>query len=217
MPKTFTDDIAPVLPSALDGPFLIADPNDHDSYLKIDPATARIEAASDARPVRAVTLSGDRKCGSATFAMIGTALEAREIETGDDGGYFTPPFSLPPEMDVSAASSVKVLLAPADDSSGSGLVVRIELLASFGKHGDTAVTERTVTYDWTVPDNWSTEELCLVTVDDGEGYTFSPDLFEQGDLVGLRIQLARSATEDTFTEDVYLADSVVFQYVAKQF
>ena len=216
MPKTYTDDIAPALPTALDGPLLIADPNDHDSYLQIDPAGAQLKATGDARPLRHLTLSGDRKSGTAVYAMNGTALEARKIAVGNDGGYFTPPLALPPEMDLGATSNIKVLLAPASDSMGSGLVVRIEVLASYGKHGDTSVAERTITYDWTVPLNWSTDELRLVTVDDGEGFTFPVDLFDAGDFIGLRVQLARSVAQDTFTEDVRLGESVLFEYTTKR-
>ena len=116
---------------------------------------------------------------------------------------------------VTEPVSVKILTSPESDGGG-GTVVRLELVASFGKDGDTSVTNTTTIYDWTTPSGWTTEDLKLVTIDNGNGYTFAGDVFESSDMIGLRIRRLGSAAEDTFPNTLYIAVSMVFEYTAKQ-
>ena len=150
MPKTFTDDIGPVLPSALDGPFQVVDPNDIDSYIKVDPENARIEAAGDARPVRRLTAEYTRAYGFTLTTVLATALDVRSIGPNTDAGFYTAPFFIPVDMDTGETSSLKLMLAPASNGGGA-TVVRLELITAYGKDGDTSVASQTAIYDWTTP------------------------------------------------------------------
>jgi hypothetical protein len=92
----------------------------------------------------------------------------------------------------------------------------LELTVSFGKHGDTSVTDQVITYDWlnTVP--WTPEDLKLVTIDAGSGFTIPGDTFEAGDVVGLRVLRLGSAAEDTFPHSLAIVTGVLLEYTAKQ-
>jgi len=214
MPITFTDDIAPLLASALEGPFKVVHPTDAASYLQIDPANAKIAAAGAARPTRRSLLPLSRKVGTATPTNLGTAIEAMDLGPSTDGGMYLASFMVPPEMDVGATSKVCIVLTPV--TNGGGNVVRIELATTYGKHGDTSLTNEQLLYDWTTPSNWTTEDVQVVAIDNGNGVTFAANKFEAGDVVGLRIQRLGSAAADTYPNNVLVAATAIFEYTAKQ-
>lgn len=214
MPKTYTDDIGQVLPSALEGPFQVSDPADADNYLKIDPANARIEAAGSARPTRHLTVLHDSEYGAPLKTTLGTAIVARTLVATTDNGFYTKPFHLPHDIDVTQTSDVKIIIATAS-SLGSG-IVRLELITSYCKDGDTSVANQTVTYDWPTPGGWTPEHPKLVTIDNGSGYTYQPNTWESGDIIGLAIRRLGSAAQDTYIQNVIVPIGVLFAYTAKQ-
>jgi len=65
-----------------------------------------------------------------------------------------------------------------------------------------------------VPDSWQLNSVEIVLVDDGNNRTFAPDVFEPGDIIGLRIQLERSHAADTFDQAVKLGAGAVLEYTA---
>ncbi len=215
MPKTFTDDVAPLLPSAVKGPFQVVDPADPTSYFKVDPALARVEAAGAARPRRRLTLGMTRGNGVSSLTTIDTAMDARSVALNSDGGFYTFPFQIPTDMDVGASSDIRVALSPGADGGG-GTVVRLELVTAYGKDGDPSVVTETLTYDWTTPSGWSMQDLKLVRIDAGSGYTHAGGKFETGDYVGLLVRRVGSAAQDTFPQSLLIGASVVFEYTAKE-
>ena len=216
MPKTYTDDIGAALPSSLDGPFTVVDPNDAAAYFKVDPAQARVEAVGGARPLRRVNLGFYKTVGTTLAGTIGTGMGSRIVGVGDNGGYQCNAIGVPVDMDLSAPASVKVMLSPDADSSLTGKQVRIELTVTYGKDADSALTTTTINHDWTAPDNWSTGDAELVVVDAGSGATFAAGTFELDDLIGIRLRLARSAGADTFDQSVHLAAGAVLEYTATE-
>jgi hypothetical protein len=104
MPKTFTDDIAPVLPSAIDGPFQIVDPSDSSSYMKVDPKKALIQAAGGARPIKQLTALFESSYSIALSTTLGGAIRAKSIGASNDAGFYCNAFALPGDMDVSGQS-----------------------------------------------------------------------------------------------------------------
>jgi len=215
MPKTYTSDAAAALPSAIQGSFTIVNPLDLNSYFKLDPQTARIEAAGSARPVRRVNLFVARTIGFVSTVQLGTSLDARSIGAANDGGFYTLPFPIPPDMDVTMPSIVAVFAAEAIDGGGS-TVARLELVTTHAKDGDTSMANATVTYDWTTPVGWGADDLKRVTIDSGGGATYAANYFEAGDLVGLRIQRMGAAAQDTFPNSLILAAGAILEYTAKQ-
>ena len=119
MPKTYTDDIAAALPSSLDGPFTVVDPNDAAAYFNIDPAQARVEAAGGARPIRRVNLGFYKTVGTTLAGTIGTGMGSRIVGVGNNGGYLCNAIGVPIDMDLSAPANVKVMLSPIQIVSGS--------------------------------------------------------------------------------------------------
>lgn len=215
MPKSYTDDIAAALPSALTGPFLVVDPAESSSYLKLDPGAARLEAAGTARPWRSLLMPLARNYGVVGSVTIGDALDARRFVTHQTTGIYLAPCPIPQDMDLTEPASVKVLLAPYADGGG-GEVVRLEVICTYGKDGDLSVANQTVTCDWTTPAGWTTEDLKLVTIDGGSGHTFAGGTFEGADWLGLRVCRAGDAVQDALSVDLLLAASVSFEYRARE-
>lgn len=214
MPKTFTSDVGAALPSAIDGPFQIQVPGDGTSYFKIDPAGGKIEAAGVARPVRRLLVPFSRNTGVVGTSTFDTGMDARTVGATADGGFMLVPFVVPAEIDVSAASSVIVAVAPG--GNGGDAVVRFELSTTFAKDGDTTLTTEVLNFDWTTPSGWSTGDMKLVTLDGGSGATFAANKFEPGDVVGFLLRRLGAATEDTMPVTLLMAPGVVFEYVGKR-
>ena len=216
MIETHTNDIAPALPSAITGPLVIADGGDAASYIKIDPALAIISAAGTARPTRRRIAGFSRLVGTTTAAVIGTAMAARSVNTGSDGGFLTHAMRTPEDMDLTQPVSVLILLRPGVSSLGGALVVRTEVVVTHGKDGDATVADQTVTHDWTTPASWSTAPK-LVLIDGGSGYTFAAGTFEADDVLAVRVRLVRSAIQDTFDQPVDIAEAAIIEYTAKAY
>jgi hypothetical protein len=107
------------------------------------------------------------------------------------------------------------MLAPASNGGG-GTVVRLELITAYGKDGDTSVASQTTISDWETPGGWTTEDLKLVNVNAGSGYTFAADTFESSDILGLRIRRLGSAAQDTFPYTLHIATGLLFDYTARE-
>lgn len=216
MPKTHTDDLAPVLPSSIEGPFQISTPSDPTSWIKIDPAGARIAAGGDGRPTRVVAPVFGRTYGSVTAHYIGTTIVAHYVNAGSTGGFYLLPIRVPDDMDVTQPSSVRIVAAPVQDATTNGQAVRFYLQqtrVSQGGPPDASV----VTFDWDVPDDWTTNDCNLVLIDNGNGRTFEGDTFENGDTLGLRIIRMGGSASDTFDKGVKFADCIAFEYTAKEY
>lgn len=215
MPKTDTSDIAQALPGSIDGPFLVADAADTNSFLKIDPAQAEIRAAGSARPKKRISLGYVRNAGTSASNTLGQGISCRQVGVGNDGGFLAALLEVPPDMDLAEPVSIHLLIAAAVDSTMSGGVVRVEVVAGYAKDGQSTPHVTIVAHNQTVPDLWQANNVETLLVDDGNGRTFPPDLFEVGDIIGLRIRLERSHAADTFDQAVKLGAGAVFEYTAK--
>lgn len=216
MIETHTNDIAPALPSAVTGPLVIADGSDAASFIKINPALAEISAAGTARPTRRRIAGFVRAVGSTTATVMGTGMASRSVNVSADGGFYAHAIRTPEDMDLTQPVSVYVLLRPNVPSFGGALIVRTEVVVTYGKDGDANVSSQTVTYDWTTPASWSTAPK-LVLIDGGSGYTFAGSTFEADDVLGLRIRLVRSAVQDTFDQPVDVAETAIIEYTARAY
>lgn len=216
MPKTFTDDIAPVLPSSLDGPFQVVDPSDSTSWIKVDPANAQIASAGGARATRSLTMSYVRVYLNTGLALRGIGLTARTVSPGFDGGIYAAAMQIPDSMDLSAPARVIILIAPSADAFMNGQTVRLRL-------GWTRVTpagvetEGQLDNDWNLPNNWKNTEPKHVTYDNGSGDTFAGGSFTAGDVVGFRFSRVGTAAEDTFIQSLTFFERLTFEYTTKQF
>lgn len=214
MPKTYTDDVAPALPSAIEGPLQVIDPSDYSSWIKIDPTGARISAAGDARPTRCIATSFARSYGSNTASYMANVIACRIISPNSLGGMYYQSFQIPFDMDTSKTSNVAIMVSPAVNATTNGQVVRFVLDEGHVADGTSPSTSN-VTLDWDVPDDWTITDFNLVTIDSGSGYTFAADSFQVGDLVGLKIWRHGLAPEDTFDKNVRIAETMLLEYTAK--
>src|SRR3990172_2613126 len=106
MPKTYTDDVAPVLPSSIAGPFQVVSAADINSWIKIDPASARIAAAGGAQPTRRIIVPSARVYASVTSSVIGQYIVAVSVSGTQLGGHYLTPILLPDDMDVTKPCKV---------------------------------------------------------------------------------------------------------------
>jgi len=216
MPKTFTDDVAPALPSAIQGPLQVLDPSDGSSGIKIDPASARIVAAGDAMPTRILPAVYARSYGSSIGSYISGTIASRTIGASSLGGVHFVPFQIPFDMDVSKSSTVRILVSPASDATTDGQAIRFTVDQNHVAEGSSPSTSSD-SFDWDVPDDWTTSDVNLITIDTGGGYTFAGGTFRVGDHVGLRVIRNGYATEDTFDKGLKLSEQLLFEYTATDF
>ncbi len=216
MPKIYTDDIAPTLPSAITGPFQVVSAADAGSWIKIDPAAAKIIAAGNAQPTRRIVVPAVRVYSSATLTTIGQIIAAAYVTPSITGGLYFAPLQLPHDMDVSKPCKVKVLISPTANATTNGQVVRFQLSEAHLTPG-TSRTESSFNYDWSVPDNWTTNDNNLITLDAGGGITFAGSTFQAGQQLALRLARIGAATEDTFDKNVAIAEYALLEYTATEF
>jgi len=216
MPKTYTDDIAPVLPSSIAGPFQVVSASDLNSWIKIDPANARILAAGGGQPIRRIVIPTARLYASASNSTIGQYLVALSVTAPQLGGFYLTPIVVPHDMDVSKPCKIKILISPAADATTNGQVIRFSFAETHVADGGTR-TETAFEYDWNVPDNWATTNNNLITIDSGGGSTFAGDAFEHGQSIGVRIARNGSASQDTFDKAVIIGEYALLEYTAEQY
>ncbi len=215
MPKTYTDDIAPVLPFSLTGPFQVVSAADINSWIKVDPAGAKISAAGSAQPIRRVVTAAARNYATVTQTTIGQYIAAVYVTPTSLGGLYMTPFQLPRDMDVAKPCKVKILISPTVSATTNGQVVRFQL-SEVHVAGGGARTETSFNYDWSVPDNWTTNDNAVVTLDSGGGNSFAGGTFQLGQQLAFRIARVGSATEDTFDKNVAIAEYAIFEYTANE-
>ena len=168
------------------------------------------------RALRVISIGYCRSYNTATAHFIGTAIAARYVHANDLGGFYLLPFTLPQDMDVSQPSSVRILVNPLQNAAINGQKVRFILQATHVPDGGSPQTS-TVNCNWSVPENWTTDDCNVVLMDNGNGRTFEGNTFAEGDTVGLRLARAGSDPADTFDKAVKMADYIQFEYTAKRY
>lgn len=216
MPKTYTDDVAPVLPSSIAGPFQVVSAADINSWIKMDPANARILAAGGAQPLRRIIIPSARTYATVSNSAIGQYLVALSVSATSQGGHYLTPILVPDDMDVTKPCKLKILISPVNNATTNGQVIRFSLAETHVADGGTR-TETSLDYDWNVPDNWATTNNNLVTIDSGSGSTFAGNTFQHGQTIGFRIARNGPATQDTFDKGVNIAEYALFEYTAEQY
>jgi len=216
MPKTYTDDIAPVLPSSIAGPFQVVNASDINSWIKIDPANARLSAAGGAQPIRRIIVPSARTYASVTSSMIGQYIVAVSVSGTQLGGHYLTPILVPDDMDVTKPCKVRILISPVSNATTNGQVIRFSLAEAHVADGGTR-TETSFNHDWSVPDNWATTNNNVITLDGGSGSTFAGSTFQHGQHLALRVARVGTATEDTFDKSVNIGEYAVFEYTASEY
>ncbi len=156
-------------------------------------------------------LFSSRVFGSVTNTILGSAVPAGQVGASSSGGHYMQPIVVPDDMDVSASSSLKVFVAPAANSLVNGQYVRFTLVATTMAHKGARV-DTSFNYDWPVPDGWLASDNELVTLDNGSGFSFDPDLFTPGQLVGFRITRDGPNAADTFAQSLLIAQHGFLEY-----
>lgn len=216
MPKTYTDDIAPVLPSSIAGPFQVVNASDINSWIKLDPANARLSAAGGAQPIRRIIVPSARTYASVTSSTVGQYIVAVSVSGTQLGGHYLTPILVPDNMDVTKPCNVRILISPASNATTNGQVIRFSLAEGHVADGGTR-TETSFNYDWSVPDNWATTNNNVITLDGGSGSTFAGSTFQHGQHLALRVARVGTATEDTFDKSVIIAEYALCDYTASEY
>lgn len=216
MPKTFTDDIAPALPSSIDGPVKVVDANDATSYIKIDPANKQIATAGAAKPTRIIRLSYVRVYLNTGLTTRGNGLTARYITANADGGIYVGSLQIPYDMDLAQPTKVIIVIAPLNNSLFDGLSVRLRLGWTRITPGEVETTG-TFDQDWSIPNDWLTTEPKFLTLDNGNGHSFDANAFTEGDIISVRYSREGAAGADTWGQPLTLIEGATFEYTAKAY
>jgi hypothetical protein len=216
MPKTYTDDVAPVLPSSIAGPFQVVNASDINSWIKIDPANARLSAAGGAQPVRRIIVPSARTYAAVTTSTIGQYIVAVAVSPTQLGGHYLTPILVPDNMDVTKPCKVRILISPVNNATMDGYVIRFLLAEAHVADGETR-TETGFNHDWNVPDDWATYDNNVITLDNGSGSSFAGDTFQHGQHLALRVARVGTAAEDTFDKGVNIGEYAVFEYTATEY
>jgi hypothetical protein len=194
MPQTHTDDLTPALHSSI--------------HTYTDDGGPR--------SLRVITIGYCRNYNAAAAQVIGSAIAARYVNANDVGGCYLLPFTIPQDMDVSCPSSVRILVNPPQNATTNGQKIRFTLQETHVPDGGPPQTS-TLSCDWNVPDDWTTDDCNVALIDNGNGRTFEGDTFANGDTVGLRLSRSGSDPADTFDKAVRMAEYVQFEYTAKRY
>ncbi len=216
MPTTYTDDIAPVLPSAIDGPFKIVDPSDSAASITIDPATSKISVAGDARSVRMLSPAFVNSWGTTSFGVIGI-IACRSVATGVNGGFYAAPIRIRPDVDVGEPITLRILLETGATGPPTASVVRFKLRYGTVGVGGGTPSDTTLTFDWSPPLNWATSDTQVIVIDNGNGWTFDAGTFTNLEYVGFRLARYGADAGDTFPQTIKIASAIAFEYTAKQY
>ena len=216
MPKTYTDDVAPVLPSSIAGPFQVVNASDINSWIKIDPANARLSAAGGAQPVRRIIVPSARTYASVTNSTIGQYIAAVSVSAAQLGGHYLTPILVPDNMDVTKPCNVRILISPVTNPSANGQVIRFSLAETHVATNGTR-TETVFNHDWNVPDDWTTDDTNLITLDNGSGSSFAGNAFQHAQHLALRLARVGSATEDTFDRSLNITMNALLEYTATEY
>ena len=213
MPKTHTSDVAAALPGSIDGPFVVVDPSDAANWIKLNPAGGAIAAAGAARPTRGLVAHYARSYFTASIQYLTGVILARAVNPDDLGGFFLAPLRIPDDADATSPITIRVALSPALNATTNGLVVRL-LLSHTRVTSAGSSSSGDVTYDWPVPDDWTTSDIAIVALDNGNGHTYDAGTFTPGDLLGLRLVRQGNDAADTFDKGVKIAENVHLEYTA---
>lgn len=126
-------------------------------------------------------------------------------------GYFTKPFLLPPDCDVSRPVDVSFLACSDFPSEVPNTFQRFQLLATRGQPEQDPTSLNTL-WSWPTPNPWNTPELARIHADNGIGYTFPPNHFTPEDYVGLWLLRLGGNPLDTSPQSTRVAASVQFTY-----
>ena len=154
-----------------------------------------------------------RALGSITNSALGLAVPAEQVTASLFGGHYMQPIIVPHDMDVAASSSLKVFVAPSANSLVNGQFVRFAVVATTVTHKGARV-DTSFNYDWPVPDGWLATDSELVTLSNGSGFSFNPNLFTPGQLVGFRVARDGPNAADTFAQSLLIAQHAFFEYTA---
>jgi len=152
-----------------------------------------------------------RVYGSVTNSALGLAVPGGQVGASLVGGHYTQPIIVPHDMNVAGSSSLKVFVAPSANSLVNGQFVRFAVVATTVTHKGARV-DTSFNYDWPVPDGWLATDSELVTLSNGSGFSFDPNLFSAGQLVGFRIARDGPNAADTFAQSLIIAQHGFLEY-----
>jgi hypothetical protein len=106
------------------------------------------------------------------------------------------------------------MLGTAANSLVNGQSVQLQLTTTIVTPG--AIQELgTLTFNWPVPNGWTTVQPQLITIDNGNGRTFEANTFPATGRIGFRVQRNGPAAADTYAQSTDLAQYATFLYSTK--
>lgn len=152
-----------------------------------------------------------RVFGSVTNTTIGLHIAAGSVASNSLGGMFASPIQIPPDMDVTKTSNLKILISPTANGEINGQVIRFvgnyTKVTSAGVQSDTNFN-----HDFSVPNGWITTQTELLTLVSAGGVSFAASTFALTDQVGFKVYRDGPNAADTYDQGVRIANYVIFEY-----
>lgn len=163
---------------------------------------------------KTVTLSGSRTVGTAAVAQWSTAaaigINVFSIAHTAQGGYFTEPWYLPEDVDVSRPISLYQRIKNPIDIGVPAKVVALQFSVSRLNLAVTPVTD-TIDVDFPTPANWPTDADADILIDPTGapvGVTIPGHTLTPGAILGVRCRRNSLVAQDTYDSPVYMLSAL---------
>lgn len=127
------------------------------------------------------------------------------------GGWYTPPFPIPADMDVTRPSSLTSWLTTAVNSAIDGQAVVLGLTTTITPPGGPP-SNASLTQVWNVPNGWVVDDTREVLLTTGPAYTWPARTFAPTDVLGLLFQRLSTHGSDNFAQTTKHAAALLFSY-----
>lgn len=169
-------------------------------------------------PQKTLTLDGTRTVGTAVVAQYTTAngigINIFSIAHTSPGGFYTAPFFLPPDLDVTRPIDCYLRIRnPVNAGLPAKLIAFQYNISTVILGGAPAVD--VVNWYFPTPGNWPVDEtadLLLDSSDDPKGHTILGNTLAPGTLLGIRVRRNSLDTLDTYDSPIYLVAGIRLVY-----
>jgi hypothetical protein len=165
-----------------------------------------------------VSLPGSRTVGTVTAAQwttsLGIGINIFSIGHTAQGGYFTDPFYVPDDADLSRPMSLYQRIRNPVDIGATAKVIAFQFSLSRVNLGVPAATE-TIDVDFPVPANWPVDADADILLDPTGaplGVTIPGGTLERGAILGVRCRRNSLVAQDTYDSIVYMLAALRLTY-----
>jgi hypothetical protein len=158
-----------------------------------------------------LSLPFDRQYLSGSSGLIVSTVAARNAANGVTAGFYTAPFRIPANLDVSQPVRLFLLISPFVAPAAPGEIVRIRV-AWTRLRPPTGTLTGEFLLDVALPFPWAFGDTITLELDDGSGAAFPAGALLPGDMIGFRPARFGGDAVDTFNQTLLIADTMTIRH-----